>query len=203
MRASVRGCFFHTNFNGMGAEYLEFLRELFGGNALTYEQLEEAVNSKGFSVVNAADGAYVPKSDFDNLQTQIGTLSGQLEEANGKLEGYDPEWKTKAAEDRKALEKQQFDFALERAVSGAHPRNAKAVMALIDREKLKFSGGEVIGLEKQLNELQNGADTSFLFEPVSARKTGMSHEGGGEGTPDKKDEANAALRALFGKNGGN
>lgn len=174
---------------------MEFLRELFGdGQALTYDQLSEAVRSHGFQVVNAAGGAYVPKATAD-------TLTAQLGEANKKLEGYDPSWKQKAEEAQHKLEAQQFDFALEKALAAAKPRNAKAVMALLDRDKLTFAGGEIVGLEKQLEALKKGADTAFLFEEAKPRRTGMNHQNAqavGSGTDDKKQAANEALRALFG-----
>lgn len=178
---------------------MEFLKDLFGGGSLTYDQLAEAAKSKGFQVVNATGGAYVPKADVDNLNTRIGTLTGQLNDANRKLEGYDPEWKAKADAAQKQLDAQAFDFALDKALAGAKARNVTAVKAMLDREKLSFAGGEVIGLDKQLAALRKGEDTAFLFEQETQQKTGMSHQGGGEGTPDKKEEANAALRALFGK----
>ena len=107
---------------------MEFLKELFNGGALTYDQLAAAVKGKGYSLVNAAGGAYVPKD-------QVDTLTSQLSDANKKLEGYDPNWKQQAEADRKKLEAMQFDFALEKGVSAANPRNAKAVMPLINRDK--------------------------------------------------------------------
>lgn len=178
---------------------MEFLKDLFNGQALTYDQLAEAAKNKGFQVVNAAGGAYSPKADVDNLNTRIGTLTTQLGEANKKLEGYDPEWKAKAETAQKQLDAQAFDFALDKALSGAKARNATAVKTLLDREKLSLAGGEIIGLDKQLAELRKGEDTAFLFAQDTPKKTGLSHQGGSEGTPDKKEAANAALRALFGK----
>lgn len=136
------------------------------------------------------------KQQFESL---VSTLKDQLTEANGKLEGYDPGWKQKAEDAQKQLERQQFDFALERAVSAAKPRNAKAVMALLDREKLTFAAGEIIGLDKQLTALKDGEDTAFLFADDKPRKTGLSHQGGRDvGGDDKKAEANNALRSVFG-----
>lgn len=176
---------------------MEFLKDLFGGGSLSYEQFESAARQKGLTLVDAANGAYVPKSDADNLRQQIGTLTSQLGDANKKLEGYDPNWKTQADAERQKLEAMQFDFALEKCVASAHPRNTKAVMALIDREKLKFAGGEIIGLDKQLEALQKGENSAFLFdEPQTAVKTGLSHQNNTEGVPDKKDAANSALRAF-------
>ena len=123
-------------------------------------------------------------------------LNGQLSEANKKLEGYDPEWKVKVEGEQRKLEAMQFDFALEKGIGAAKPRNAKAVMALIDRDKLKFAGGELIGLDKQLDDLKKGEDTAFLFAEQEPQKTGMSHRGS-EGSDNKTEAANAALRAVF------
>ncbi|WNX84372.1 phage scaffolding protein [Agathobaculum sp. NTUH-O15-33] len=178
---------------------MDFLKELFGGQALTFEQLAEATKNKGFQVVNAAGGAYVPKADADNLNGQITTLTTQLGEANKKLEGYDPAWKESAAAEQKKLDAQRNEFLLDKALSSAKAKDTVAVKAHLDREKLTFAGGEVIGLDKQLADLRKGETTAFLFEQEAPVKTGISHQGGSEGAPDKKEEANAALRALFGK----
>lgn len=180
---------------------MEFLKELFGGGALTYEQLAQAAKDKGIQAVNAAGGAYVPKADLDHAQGQVTTLTARLGEADKKLEGYDPTWKDKAEAAQRELEAKQFDFALERALAEAKPKNVKAVLPFLDRDKLSLAGGEVIGLDKQLEALKKGADTAFLFEAEPVRRTSMSHQYGGEGAPDKKDMANAALRSLFGKEG--
>lgn len=173
---------------------MEFLKELFGDQALTFDQLSQAVKDKGFDVVNAAGGAYVPKATYD-------TVNGQLGEANKKLEGYDPEWKTKAEAAKQALEAERMEDAIKNSVRAAKARNVAAVVALLDRDKLKFAGGEVIGLDKQLADLQKDEGTAFLFEQEPARKTGMSHQNGGEGAADKKEAVNDALRALFNRGG--
>lgn len=178
---------------------MEFLKELFSGGPLTYEQLAQAAKDKGIQAVNAAGGAYVPKADLEHANEQVTTLTAQLGEANRKLEGYDPTWKEKAETAQKELEGKQFDFALERALAAAKPKNARAVLPFLDRGKLTLADGEIIGLDKQLEALKKGEDTAFLFEAEPARRTGMTHQYGGEGAPDKKDMANAALRSLFGK----
>lgn len=171
---------------------MEFLKELFGDQPLTYDQLAEKVKEKGLQLVDVAGGAYVPKKDAE-------ILAAQLEAANKKLEGYDPAWKAQAEAARKQLEAQQFDFALEKAVAAAKPRNTQAVLGLLDREKLSFAAGEVIGLDKQMERLKKGEDTAFLFEEVQPVKTGLSHQNAHEvGGNDKKDAANEALRSVFG-----
>lgn len=178
---------------------MEFLKELFGGQTLTYEQLAEAAKGKGLQMVNAASGSYVPKADVDHLNRQVATLTGQLDEANKKLEGYDPEWKAKAERAQQDLDAVKFDFALNKGLAAAGARSAKAVSGLVDRSKLTLADdGELIGLEKQLEALKKGEDTSFLFEEAKPAATGMSHQNSGPvGGGDKKEEANAAFRSLF------
>lgn len=179
---------------------MEFLKTLFASGALSWEQFQAAVQQAGFEVVNAAGGAYIPKADADSLRGQVTTLTGQLETANQKLTGYDPNWKQQAEDAKKQLDAQKFDFALEKALSSSGARSAKAVRGLLDPSKLTLADdGELIGLDKQLAALKKGEDTAFLFAAETADKpsTGMSHQGGAEGTPDKKEEANAAFRSLF------
>lgn len=83
---------------------MDFLKELFASGALTWEQLAEAVQKAGFEIVNAADGAYVPKADLDTkaaeLQTANDTIKG-LRETAKKWDGKDPQ---KLADDLKALQ---------------------------------------------------------------------------------------------------
>lgn len=179
---------------------MDFLKDLFGDGALTYEQLAAAAKEKGYQVVNAAGGAYVPKEDAEHLQGQVAALAGQLGEANRKLEGYDPTWREKAEAAQKQLEAQQFDFALEKAVAAAKPRNTRAVLGMLDRDKLSFAGGKVIGLDEQLRDLKKGEATAFLFAPEVQKATGMSHQNAHEvgGTDTLKDAANQAIRAIFG-----
>lgn len=181
---------------------MEFLKELFGGQAMTFEQIQSAAEAKGYQVVNAAGGAYVPKSDADNLRGQITTLTGQLGDANNKLEGYDPTWKEKAEQAAQQLNAQKFDFALSQALSKSGARSGAAVRGLLDTSKLQLADdGDIIGLDKQLTALKKDEATAFLFE-TRETSTGLSHEHGSEGSTDKKEEANAALRAVF-SNGGN
>lgn len=175
---------------------MEFLKDVFGGQALTFEQLQTAAKDKGFEIVNAAGGAYVSKADADNLRGQVSTLTSQLGEANKKLEGYDPEWKSKAETEAAKLRNQQFDFALEKTLSKSGARSGAAVRGLLNRDKLQLADdGEILGLDKQLDALRKAEDTAFLFEKPAS--TGMSHEGGREVTVDKKEAANAALRECF------
>jgi hypothetical protein len=117
------------------------------------------------------------KQQVDTLEAEKESLAGQLGEANRQIEdfrGMDIEgikqaaddWKTKAeAAEAKAkadVEKLQFDYALNAALTGARARDTRAVTALLDMEGLKLNNGEIVGLKDQLERLK--AEKEFLFE---------------------------------------
>lgn len=82
---------------------------------ITPEQLEGIMNLHGADLT-------AKTNEINTLKAEKTALEGQLSTANGKLEGYDPEWKTKAEQAKTdaanqvaALEK---GYALERKAAG-------------------------------------------------------------------------------------
>ena len=78
---------------------------------ITQEQLDSIMN------LHSADvGEKVNK--ISTLEAEKTTLTAQLEAANGKLEGYDPDWKTKAEQAKtdaaNQLAEMQRGFAIEK-----------------------------------------------------------------------------------------
>ena len=146
------------------------------------------------------------KKDAEALRTQLGTAQKQLGDANSKLEGYDPEWKAKSEKAQQDAEAQiaalRRAHAIEAGIAERKGRNVRAIRALIDEAAVTVNDkGEVIGLNEQLDRIQ--ASDGFLFEsdkpaPVFSRTTPGAKT---TADPDKKAQANAGLRALFGKEG--
>lgn len=157
---------------------------------LSKEQVDKvfALNGKDIEATKAKF------ADYDTIKTQLG-------EANTKLEGFDPEWKSKveqAERERDAkISDMEFQNLLTATITGAKGRNAKAVMALLDVDALKASKNQESDIKAALDELKK--ENGFLFESVPPAKTGMTHQGGTEEVPNKNDEANAAIRAVLGK----
>jgi len=81
---------------------------------------------------------------------------------------------------------------------GAKVRDAKAVKPFLNMELIKLDGDKLLGFEEQLKNVKE--TKGFLFEEdvKPAFKTGIK-QSGADGGNDKKEEANAALRAPFGK----
>ena len=182
---------------------MEYLKEVFGDSALTYEQFSEKVGAnEKIKLANLADGGYVGKDKYAALETKYNTTADQLTVANQKLEGYDPEWKTKAkraAEDAdERVNQVKFDYALNAALRDAKARNVTAVRALLNMEGLKFADGTVVGLKEQLESIK--AENDYLFEndaPPAPRFT-ASAQGVHSGAADKKSQFNDVLRSALG-----
>lgn len=145
---------------------MEFLKEVFGSEALTYDQLAERLKGKNdVKLGNLAGGAYIGADKYKALETKVTGLEEQLGTANKKLEGYDPEWKAKAEQAAKDAEARvaavQFDTALDTALTAAKAKNPKTVRALLNMDGLKLSDGQIVGLKEQLEAIQK--DNDFLF----------------------------------------
>ncbi len=129
------------------------------------------------------------KEQVDDLQTRLDDADKQIEEfrdldVDGIKKAAD-DWKQKAedakAEADKKIRSMQFDYALSEALTGAKAKNTKAVKALLDMDGLKFNEGEIIGLDKQLEQLK--ADNDYLFESDKPAPRIVKGTGGGDPLP--------------------
>lgn len=163
---------------------------------LTKEQADQVFALHG-KEINAEKGKY------DALKLQYDTQGTQLTEANKKLEGYDPNWKTTVADaQRQAQEKLDaylFDAAVKSALTAAKAKDPDLVMVKLNKDGMKLNNGEVVGLKEQLEKVQK--DLPYLFETEETKPHFVQSTPGaaGPGGDDKKAQANAALRAAFGK----
>ena len=164
---------------------MEFLKELFGGEALTFDQFAAKANERKMKLADISDGAYVGREKFDTLTADRNSLKQRLDDANAKLEGYDPEWKSKA----------------EQAQSKADAEIARVKRSYLLRDQtagIKFSSlqdGKLLGFDdfvKQYRESDPGAFASEEKPPIFS-----GHAPGPTGTGTNKDQANAAFRAIF------
>lgn len=165
---------------------------------LTEEQLDGIMRMNG--------------ADIESLKGANATLSAQLEgtktqlaEANGKLEGYDPEWKAKAgaaaaAADRRVKEL-EAGFAAERAAgelrfsSGSARR---AFLADLAAKALPVQEGSLLGFDdfvKAYRQQDPGA-----FAPEGPQPQFAAAAPGTPVPPSGKEAANAAFRSIL--NGG-
>lgn len=149
-------------------------------------------------------------TELNDLKQQITTLTAErdtarnnLSDANKKLEGYDPEWRTKAEKaenDAKAqVEELQRDFAAQTAAAGVKFSSESAKRAFLSdlkAKKLTLQDGKLLGFDDYVASYKKTDPGAFAPEGGLPRVSGSAT--GTPATPTTKEQANAALRAAFG-----
>lgn len=161
---------------------MEFLKEVFGEEALTFEQLSEKLkDNKDIKLGNLAGGEYVSKKKYDDISTELETakttITG-LKDTVAKFDGVDVEaLKTKASELEEKYNKDistlKLDSALNIALLEAKARDPKLVKAVLDTSIIKLDGENLVGLSEQLTAAKESH--GYLFEEENSNP--------GNGTP--------------------
>ena len=124
-------------------------------------------------------------AEMNDLKQQVATLTTErdtarthLGEANKKLEGYDPEWRSKAEKaenDAKAqVAELQHDFAAERAVSGVQFSSDSAKRAFLSdlkAKKLPLQEGKLLGFDDYLKSYKESDPGAFAPEKAAPTVT--------------------------------
>lgn len=172
------------------------LKELLGEELAAQVQEKLGENHK---LIDTKEGAWLPKEKFDQvnndnkeLKTQLQTRDQQLDEVGKKVK--DSEELTKVINELKTqneqsvndyqtkLDKQAFDFALERTLASSKAKNPKAVRGLLELDKLKLDGDKILGIDDQLKTIKE--DNDFLFEPEKNIGNPSNPAVGGGGDPN-------------------
>lgn len=192
---------------------MDFLKDVFGTEALTYDQLAEKLkDSKDIKLGNLAGGAYVSKDKHAALETERDGLKKQLETAATEIKSYKDldvdgikqkaaDWETKYNTDTQTLKDQlaatEYGFAVQQAVSGVKFTSEsakKAFVADLTAKKLPLQEGKLLGLEDFRKEY--AASDPGAFIPDDGSKTPVASKGGtGGNLPAASTDA---LRAAMG-----
>lgn len=125
----------------------EAVKKVFGGiEGITDDMIQQIMTLHGVDLeknkVNLDD--YIPKNQFDEL--------------NGKLTAKQKEYDDLV----KSYANKEKNTAINQAISNAKGKNAKAILALVDNDKITYKDGKLDGLEDQLKELQKS--DAYLFD---------------------------------------
>lgn len=125
----------------------EAVKKVFEGiEGITDDMIQQIMTLHGVDLeknkVNLDD--YIPKNQFDEL--------------NGKLTAKQKEYDDLV----KSYADKEKNTAINQAISNAKGKNAKAILALVDSEKITYKDGKLDGLEDQLKELQKS--DAYLFD---------------------------------------
>jgi hypothetical protein len=125
-----------------------------------------------------------------NQLEQLKNAAGNSEELKAQIEQLQAENQKAAEEWQAKMAQMQLNFAIEKALTTAKAKNAKAVKALLDLEKVKLDGEQLFGLDDQLKTLKE--TDPYLFGESGKVGSGTNPPGAGTGevNPWKKDSWN-------------
>lgn len=154
---------------------MDFLKEALGDLFAPFSEKITAFNDahpeRKIKLCDLSLGNYVSRGKFDEKEAEAKRLKDALaafeqEDFAAQKADYDAE----IARLNHELSAAKLDGAVSLALHRAGARNEKAVRALLDFEKIRFSDGEAVGLSQQIDEIRQ--ENSFLFSK-SAVSTGL------------------------------
>lgn len=181
-------------------------REALKALGLTDEQIESVMASHG-QVVNST------KQELETVMTDRDALKGQITDRDTQLESLSEKVKdnenltaeidrlkqdnaTATSELQDKLDKQAFDFSLEKALSNAKVKNSKSVIANLDLDSIKLDGEKLLGLDDQIKALQES--DAYLFESEEDKgKPNFTTGNHGKGTGGEPSNLQEALSQHF------
>lgn len=188
------------------------------GLGITEQSTIDAIMAENGKDINAV------KSNLTSLETQVTELKEQLKDRDSQLGELKKSVKDNEALTKKITEleemntntKAEFEnkiagmqkiYAVESDVRAAKAKNVKAVMALLDMDKITYIDGKLDGLSSQIESLTKGEDTSFLFGETQAAPTGThvnnpptGGTGGTGGNPPTSKTLSEAIAKALSKN---
>ena len=167
---------------------MEFLKELFGTEALTYDQLAARVSEKKLKLADLSGGAYVGKEKFETLMTEKNGLKEMLETANQKLAGYDPDWKQKAEQAKREAEEKVLALQRGQAVREqsaglrfSSESAKRAFLSDVEAKGLPLQDGKLLGFDDFVKAYRDSDPAAFAPEEkppaVTASATGIPAAG--------------------------
>ena len=172
---------------------MDWLKELLKKAGIPEDKLDSTITD----INKELPKYFIPKDKYNEvaeakkkLEADLTARDTQLEElkkAAGTSEELKKQIETLQAENKKAGEEwqakmaqMQLNFAIEKALAAAKAKNAKAVKALLDMEKVKLDGDQLLGIDEQLKALQQS--DQYLFG--DSGKVGGGTNPPGVGNPE-------------------
>lgn len=152
---------------------MEFLKEILG-EELYAQVAAKLEGNDSVKLANLATGEYVSKSKYvDELAVKdkrIQELADKIKNFEGvdvkQLQTDVENWKIKYNQD---LESARLDSAIQLAIAKSGTLSEKALMGLLDKDKIKFDkDGKLTGLDEQIEAIKK--EDSFLFKAAEPNK---------------------------------
>lgn len=185
----------------------EFLKKM----ELTDEQIDAIMAENGKDVNSSKEQVNSLTTEKDGLQSQLTERDTQLKDLKGKVKDSDEltaEIDKLQKANKEAKEKydadltaQQKSFLVDKALTNAGARNAKAVSSLLDLDSVEVKDGKLTGLDDQLKALRESDGYMFKEDPQPSdpQPQGGVQITGGQPKPEsapKIDMAHASYQEI-------
>lgn len=149
---------------------------------------------------------FIPKSRFDevntekkNLETTVKERDTQLEDLKNsnddvkdlkkQIETLQADNKIKDEEHKTEIKQLRIDAAVSTVLNTSKAKNQKAVKALLDLEDVELlDDGTIKGLDEQIKTLTESEDSKFLFETEKDKKPSFKGVNPGQSGSDDIDD---------------
>ncbi len=176
---------------------MDFLKDIFGAEALTFEQFQAKVKENGqIKLADLSGGQYVAKQKLTDSEALLAAANGTIRNLQDTLKKFDGVDVAKLQGDLAALQKKYDDdtahlkkasaIGSEAIKRGA--RNPELVMRAINMDAVKIDGDQITGLAEQFDNLQKS--DPYLFNTETTDVVGTGHAGGGGRNDQEPDYAN-------------
>lgn len=174
----------------------KYLKDL----GLADDVIEKIMTENGKDVTKANTERDGYKTQLETAQTTLKSFEGvDVNDLKGQITKLTNDLTVKDTTFKAQLADIEFSGNLEKAVAGSKARNTKAVMALLDVEKLKTSKNQQADITAALDSVKK--ENAYLFETERASRVVASTPGATKEADDAKVKANEGLRSFFGKGG--
>ena len=176
-----------------------FKTETLKEKGLTQEQIDYIMAEAGKQVNSLT-------AERDGYKNQLATAQASLKAMEGidaaglqtKINELSEQMKGKDAEIEKIKSDYAFDASVKEAIRKASRKNERAIMALLDVDGLKASKNQTQDIDAALAAVKK--DNDYLFgSSAPVPRVVSSTSGINNDAQTKREQANEALRNLFGK----
>ena len=189
---------------------IDFLKPALGDD-LFAQVSEKLADAKDITLVNTADGSYVPKSKLDaerdvskGYKTQIDTLNGELTKLKDAAKDSEA-LKTQITQLQRdiasrdaAMKQKQLQYTIKDAIRGSKAKSVDVVMKMIDEKKITEANGQLFGLNEQIEALKK--DYAYLFESENDPNGGVDpHQDPNGNKPGTNFTVNEMIRKAAGR----
>lgn len=165
---------------------------------LTQEQIDFVMAEVGKEINSLTAERDTYKSQLDTANTTLESLKGvDVAGLQSTINDLKTQLGNKDGEIEKIKADYAFDTLLKGAIRSASGRNEKAIMALLDVDTLKASKNQEADIKAAIENLKK--DDAYLFQNTNVPRVVSSTHGINPDVQTKKEQANEALRALYGK----